>query len=193
MGILSKEAIRLLGFKSVGEGIQISDKVSIYGAERITLGNNIRIDDFAILSAGEGGIIIGNYVHIAFGSSLVGAGKITLSNFSGISSRVSIYSSTDDYSGSFMTNPTVPKEFTNSIDGDVFLGEHVIIGSGSVVLPGTTLDMGAAIGALSMVNKNCESCWIYFGAPIRKVKKRKSNFLEYEKKLLSMFNFIGKS
>lgn len=36
-------------------------KASIYSAQKISIGNNVRIDDFVILS---GRILIGNYVHI---------------------------------------------------------------------------------------------------------------------------------
>lgn len=105
----------------------ISDKASIYGASRIKIGSNVRIDDFCVLSAGEGGIDIGNYVHIAVFALLIGAGKITVSDFAGVSSRVSIYSSNDDYTGKFLTNPMVPAEYTNVTHADVTLAKHVII------------------------------------------------------------------
>lgn len=52
---------------------------------------------------------IGNYIHIAVYSSLIGSGRITLMDYSNISSRVSIYSSNDDYSGNYMSNPMVPE------------------------------------------------------------------------------------
>ena len=117
-----------------------------FTTQPISVGNNVRVDDFCVLAAGVGGINIGDYVHIAVGCSLIGAGKITLSDFSGLSSRVAIYSSTDDYSGATMTNPTVPSKYTGVINADVFLGKHVIIGSGSVILPGITLEVGAAVG-----------------------------------------------
>ena len=39
---------------------------------------NSRIDDFCVLSAGEGGIEIGDYVHVAVFCMLIGAGKIKL-------------------------------------------------------------------------------------------------------------------
>ena len=97
MAVLSREAIVALGFASVGENVQISDRASFYGLSRMALGNNIRIDDFCVLSAGDGGITVGDYVHIAVYSSLIGAGRITLSDFCNISSRVAIYSSNDDY------------------------------------------------------------------------------------------------
>lgn len=183
--MLSREAIERMGFASVGDNVQISDRASFYGSARITLGSNVRIDDFCVLSAGIGGISIGQHVHIAVYSSLIGAGKITLSDFCNISSRVSIYSSNDDYSGATMTNPTVPSEYTGVTHADVLLGKHVIVGSGSVILPGVTLEDGVAVGALSLVNRNCEAFGIYAGNPARRVKERKRDLLELEQQLMA--------
>ena len=185
MAILSREAVETLGFSSVGENVQISDRATFYGLSRIALASNIRIDDFCVLSAGAGGIIIGNHVHIAVGASLIGAGKITLCDFAGISSRASIYSSNDDYSGVAMTGPTLPNEFTNVRHADVFVGKHVVVGSGSVILPGTTLEEGVAIGALSLVHKRCEAFGIYAGNPARRIKERKRDLLELEKRFIT--------
>lgn len=183
--MLNRKELALLGFQSVGDNVQISDRASFYGASRISIGNNTRIDDFCILSAGEGGIFIAEHVHIAVFSSLIGAGKITISDFCNISSRVSMYSSNDDYSGVCMTNPTVPVKYTNVAHADVFLGRHVIVGSGSVVLPGVTLEEGVAVGALSLVNRNCEAFGIYAGNPARRIKERKRDLLELEKQFLA--------
>lgn len=185
MGVLSPEDIEKLGFASVGHNIQISDRASFYGANRISLGNNVRIDDFCVLAAGIGGIELGKYIHIAIGSSLVGAGKITLSDFSGLSSRVSIYSSSDDYSGATMTNPTVPTKYKGVTNADVYLGKHAIIGCGSIILPGVTLEDGVAVGALSMVTKNCKAFGIYAGNPARRISERKRDLIELEHRLLA--------
>ena len=183
MAMLSREALEAVGFAAVGDNVQISDRASFYGASRIHLGSNVRIDDFCVLSAGIGGICIGNNIHIAVYSSLIGAGRITLSDFCNLSSRVSIYSSSDDYSGASMTNPTIPTEYTSVTHADVFCGKHVIVGSGSVILPGVILAEGVAIGALSLVNRDCDSFGIYAGNPARRVKERKRDLLELEQKL----------
>jgi galactoside O-acetyltransferase len=137
-----------------------------------------------VLSAGKGGIEVGSYIHIAVYTSLIGAGKIVLRDFSNISSRVAIYSSNDDYSGNSMTNPMVPDEFTNVNHADVIIGRHVIIGSGSVILPGVNLKEGAAIGALSLVAKDCEAYGIYSGVPARKIKERARDLLKLEQAFL---------
>ena len=185
MAMLSRDALEALGFAAVGQNVQISDRASFYGASRIHLGSHVRIDDFCVLAAGVGGIVLGSYVHIAVGATLIGAGKITLSDFSGLSSRVSIYSSSDDYSGAAMTNTTVPREYTAVSHGDVHLGKHVIVGSGSVILPNVTLEEGVAIGALSLVHKNCEAFGIYTGNPARRISARKRDLLEMELRLMA--------
>jgi len=183
--MLTREQIIALGFAEVGEDVQISEWARFYGASRIRIGNHVRIDDFCILSAGEGGIVIGNYVHIAPFCSLIGQGRIELSDFAGLSSRVAIYSSSDDYSGMSLTNPTVPPELRNVQHAPVFLGRHVIVGSGTVILPGVTLEEGVAVGALSLIRKNCSAFGVYFGVPARRVSDRSRKLLELEAKVQS--------
>lgn len=185
MGYLSRKQIEEMGFKHVGNNPKLSDKASYYNCPSISIGDNVRIDDFSVISAGRGGIELENHIHIAVQSLLIGSGKIIMRDFSGLSSRVSIYSSSDDYSGAFLTNPTVPEEFTNVLHADVTIGRHVIIGSGSVILPGVELMEGAAVGALSLVTRSCEAFGIYFGTPAKLIKKRRRDLLELERQLIS--------
>jgi galactoside O-acetyltransferase len=184
MAALDRQTIENMGFASVGNNILISEKASFHNCKNISLGNNCRIDDFCVISAGKNGVTIGNNVHIAVYTSLIGSGNITLSDFSNLSSRVAIYSSSDDYSGATMTNPTVPSEYTGVIHKDVYLGKHVIVGSGSVILPGVRLEEGVAIGALSPVTKSCKAFGIYAGNPAKFIKARKRDLLELEKHFL---------
>lgn len=183
MAWLTREQIKEMGFAGFGEKVFLSDKASYYNCANIRIGNNVRIDDFCVLSAGKGGIILGDYIHISVHCSILGQGKVELADFSGLSSRVGVYSSNDDYSGATLTNPTVPAIYSGVTHADVFLAKHVIVGSGSVVLPGVTLHEGAAVGALSLVNKDCEPFGIYSGVPAKRVMKRKTNLLELEKRL----------
>ena len=57
MGFYSREQLEKIGFKFLGNNVLISDKTSIYSPENISIGNNVRVDDFSILSAGEGTLI----------------------------------------------------------------------------------------------------------------------------------------
>ncbi|MFC1671424.1 acyltransferase [Spirochaetota bacterium] len=182
MSWLKNEHIQQMNFSSIGKDVMLSEKASFYNCENIRIGDNVRVDDFCVLSAGDGGIDIGNNIHIGVFSALIGGGNILLCDFCGLSSRVVIYSSNEDYSGVAMTNPTIPAEFKNVQHLDVKVGRHVIIGTGSIILPGVTLEEGVAVGALSLVKNNCHAFGIYIGAPAKQTGERKRDLLELEKK-----------
>ncbi len=192
MSFYSDAELRALGLGGFGQRVMVSKKCSIYGAERIVIGNDVRIDDFCVLSAGEGGVKIGSFVHIAIFSSLIGRGSIEVADFANISSRVSIYSSNDDYSGEHMTNPTIPEEYKGVVHRPVKIGRHAIIGSGSIVLPGVCIQDGAAIGALSLINSDCEAFGVYAGIPAIRKSERKRDLLTLERQFLASQAGSGK-
>lgn len=141
----------------------------------------MRIDDFCILS---GKIIIGDNVHIAAYTALYGGTEgIYIDDFANISSRVSIYSVSDDYSGESMTNPTISDSYKNVISLPVKIGRHVIIGSTSVILPGVVLKDGSSFGAFSFINHDSEEWSINAGIPFKKLRDRSKRILEIEQRL----------
>lgn len=180
---LTKEQIQQLGFKSVGINVLISDKASIYSPRNIEIGDNVRIDDFCIISPSTS-LKIGNYVHIACYSSIIGAGEIIIEDYCGLSGRVSIYSSNDDYTGLYMTNPMVPKEYTKVTHGPVIIKKHSIIGAGSVVLPNTIVNEGVSVGSLSLLNGEYTEFSVYSGVPAKKIRDRQKRLLKYEQLII---------
>ena len=58
----SKDELFTLGIKSVGSNVLISRYAQLYNPEQLRIGNNVRIDDFCLLS---GTINLGSYVHIS--------------------------------------------------------------------------------------------------------------------------------
>lgn len=167
-----------LGLASLGKNVLLSRKVSIYGAAQISIGNNVRIDDFCILS---GKLSIGNYVHIAAYTALYGGDKgIIIQDFAGLSSKTTVYSATDDYSGETMTNPMIPDKYKNIQSEEVRIERHVLIGSGCVVLPGVVLKEGSAFGSMTLINRSSEPWSINVGIPFKKVKDRSKNLLNLE-------------
>ena len=183
MAFLADEAIAALGFARVGRDVKISDRVSLYHPERISIADHVRIDDFCILAAGDGGIDIGSYVHIGCYATLIGREQIVLRDFAGLSERVSVYSSSEDDSGACLTNPTVPDAYRKPVHGRVLLERHVIVGAGSVILPGVTLGLAASVGALTLVASDLEPFGMYLGVPARKIGTRRQDLLELEKRL----------
>lgn len=176
----SESELAELGLAGVGENVRVSRYARMYGAGRISIGNNSRIDDFCVLSAGEGGISIGSYVHIAVMVTLIGSGRITIGDFVGLSGRVSVYSSTDDFSGDVMTGPMVPPDYRRFDSRPVIIGRHAIVGTGSVILPGVEIGEGAAIGALSLVKTHVDEFTVVAGVPAVRVKARSRALLETE-------------
>lgn len=178
----SENELKELGLKCYGSNVKISRKASIYRASEIELGNNVRIDDFCFLL---GKIIVGNNVHIAPFSNIVGGNAgVVMEDFSGVSSRVSIYAVSDDYSGAAMTNPTVPEQYTNVKEAKVIIKRHAIIGATSVVLPGVVVEEGSSCGSMCLINKSTEPWSVYVGAPCKKIADRKKDLLELEKSYL---------
>jgi galactoside O-acetyltransferase len=188
MSFLSEAELKKIGFKGLGKNVKISDKASIYNPINITIRNNVRIDDFCVLSAGVGGIEIGDHVHIGCYSSLIGRGRIIFEDFSGVGGKVSIYTNDDDYDGNYMCHPTIPDKFKNTRVAEVILKKHSVVATGCVILPGVTIGEGAYIGAMSLVKKDCESFWIYAGVPAKKIRKRQQRILELERAVLKYFS-----
>jgi acetyltransferase-like isoleucine patch superfamily enzyme len=182
---LSKNELQKIGFKSFGENVLISDKCSIYSPQNIEIGSNVRIDDFVILSPSTS-LKIGNYVHIACYTSIIGVGEIILEDFVGISGRVSIYSSSDDYTGMSMTNPMIPNEFKKVVSGKIHIKKHSIVGTGSVVLPNVIIGMGCSIYAQTLIKSDCDDLCVYSGNPSKLIGKRLKKFLDYEKKFIGI-------
>ncbi len=179
----TQKELTQIGFKNIGGGVLISKKASIYNAERISIGNHVRIDDFCILS---GNIDIGNYVHISAAVLLfAGDEGIRIQDFSGISSRSAIYAVSDDYSGHAMTNPTVPENYRNVTGGTVTLERHVLIGTGCTILPNVTIGEGTSVGSMSLVNASLTPWGIYVGIPCRYIKERSKDLLVLEEQLLA--------
>ena len=180
---LTPSEVANLGLASSGVDVQISRDARLYGASRISIGNHVRIDAFTLISAGAA-VTIGDYVHIAPFCSLSGSGGIIMEDFCGLSGRVSIYTSSDDYSGRTLTNPTVPPEFKDVTSAQVRLGRHVIIGAGTVLLPGASIGEGSAVGALSLVTTPLPEWKIFTGNPVRLVGRRRRDLLALKDRFL---------
>lgn len=179
---MSKEELAKIGFKSVGENVLLSKNAKVYGAEHMTIGDNVRIDDFCILSRK---VDIGSNVHIAAYSAMYGGeAGIKIDDFANISSRVCVYALSDDFSGRTMTSPMVPDKYKDVFNNPVYIGRHVIIGTGSTILPGVRLNEGAVVGAMTLVKQDVEEWTTVVGIPAKKIKDRERGLLELEKEFL---------
>jgi len=176
---LTEREVSQIGLKSVGDGVQISRHAHFYNPQNISIGPLSRIDDFCLVSAGREGIEIGRNVHVSAYTSMVGNAKITLEDYSGLSNKVSVFSSSDDFTNG-MSNPTVPDEYRRLIDLPVTLKRHALVGANSVLLPGSYVGEGTSVGAHSVVRKKLLDWMVYSGNPLRKISERSKIILELE-------------
>ncbi|MBR3834086.1 MAG: acyltransferase [Lachnospiraceae bacterium] len=176
----SEDELKALGLKSYGENVYIGRHVILYSPEKLEIGNNVRIDDFSILS---GNIRLGNYIHISHFCGLYGGDKgIVMEDYSGLSSKVTVYGVSDDYSGNSMTNPMIPAEYKPfSTQEKVEIKKHAIVGAGSIILPGVIVGEGSSIGSMSLCIRDTEPWSINVGIPAKKIKERSKELLILEK------------
>lgn len=169
------QEIQNIGFKGVGDNVFISRNANFYSPQTISIGHDVRIDDFCILS---GHIELGSYIHISAYSAIYGKYGITLKDYSGLSPRVTIFSAMDDFSGHFLINP-MAGEHTNVTGGIVTIEKFVQVGAGTIIFPNVVIGEGSVIGALSLVNRSVSEWGVFAGVPVRKLKDRSKNLLDF--------------
>lgn len=183
MAFLERTQLEMMGFKSLGINVRISDKASIYNADQIEIGDFSRIDDFCVIS---GKVTIGRNVHIAVLCNVAGGEKgITFEDFSGLAYGCHVFTQSDDYGGDTLTNPTVPDKYKREIKKAIVIGRHSIVGTNSLIFPGVVLAEGTSVGAHSMITKSTEEWSVYFGNPAKRIKARKKGLLELEAEYLA--------
>lgn len=170
----TEEELKGLGLKAYGDNVLISRNAKFYGAGNISIGNNVRIDDFCILS---GHITIGSNIHIGAYVALYGADGIILEDYTGISARSTIYSAMDDFSGDHLIGPIHPEGTTKVAGGPVTLRRYSQLGAHCLIFPKVEIGEGCIIGACSMVRHNTEAWTIYVGMPAQKLKERSRGLL----------------
>jgi galactoside O-acetyltransferase len=158
--------------KYCGKNVIIGKTVRIRKPEDCIIGDNTIIDDFAYISCA---IEIGKNCHIASHVSISGGkGKFKMGDYSTLSSHVSIHCASSDYTQTSLDLPSVPEEeqYGGFVE-DIELGNYVVIGSHSVILPGVRIPDKVACGAYTLLNKKqYEELSLYVGIPSKFLKKR---------------------
>lgn len=164
---------------------KIYDWAKIVNQDNFSIGDFSQIDDFVFLNAGEE-TKIGRFVHISSFCSVSGGGKFYMDDFSGFSAGVRVITGSDDFTNGFLTNPTVPSDYTNVKRATVHIGKHAIIGTNVIIFPGVTIGAGAAVGAGCIIRKNLDPWTVYVGPDCKPLKSRdEKSILALEAKLKS--------
>jgi acetyltransferase-like isoleucine patch superfamily enzyme len=148
MTFCANEELENRGF-TYGNDVRISRLAQFYNC-KLVLGNNVRIDDFAII---KGHVEIGSNVHIGAGCIIGGIdGSVCIGNNVGISNHVSIYTGTEDFLSQKRGNPTMDDVDRDVICGPVTIGDDCIVGTGTIILPNSVVGSRVSISARCIIN-----------------------------------------
>ena len=156
----------------LGADCTIHPTVEIFGAEHLRIGDGVRIDCFAVISAGPGTVSIGGHTHIAAGVYIYGGGGVDIGARSKLSPLVTILSQTDDFTDGSLAGPLAPHALRHVISAPVVLERHALVGAGCVLLPGVTVGFGASVGAQSLVREDVPAHAVVAGVPARVIGTR---------------------
>jgi acetyltransferase-like isoleucine patch superfamily enzyme len=181
-------------FRQTGSGIIIGKGVAVRHPGRISLGNQVAIDDYVLLDAsgaGADGVRLGNQVIVSRNCIIQGkGGSVDIGDKTDIGANTLITSANGIY-----LEPSVliagncyiggSRYHTERLDqpimeqgwysrGPVRIGTGTWLGAGVVVLDGVQIGKGCIIGAGSLVTRDLPDYVIAFGTPAQIVRSRKS-------------------
>ena len=155
----------LLG--KLGKGSYIRTRVRILGnPKRLRIGNKFKIYENCIIAIGKAEIEIGDNGFIGVGTYINASfGKIKIGNGVAIAPFCKLFT----YSHHYSEDKGIRESFYSK---DIVIGNDVLIGSNSVILPGVTIGNSSIIAAGSVVIRDVESNTIVGGIPAKMIKSR---------------------
>lgn len=153
--------------KYCGNDVIIGKTVRIRRPQEVIIGDHVIIDDFSYIPCA---LEIGSYTHIGASCSMIGGcGKITIGSFVNIAPSCQLVTASNDYKGGGLVGPAIPAEFAGEvIVKPVTIGDHVLLGCNTTVLPGAVLPEGMAAGAFSLITEQEYMEWaLYVGIPAK--------------------------
>lgn len=178
------EELRDINFRYLGSNVKIKKNVGMFFCENISIHDNVRIDDFSIIVGTGKGLVIESNVHFSAKAYLVCYGGIEIRSYCTFGPNVSIFSASDDYTEGFLSNGTVDDKYKKLDVNKVKIGNGSIIGANSSLLPGSSMGMGASLGAHSLLKCNVLDYEIYAGVPAKKIGKKNT----FSSEILNLFD-----
>jgi len=151
--------------------VRIHESCVLIDCENISIGENVRLDPFCILTV-RSHLTIGSHVHISGHVAIVGVAAVSIGDFAALSHGVKLLTASDDFDGAGIGGPMVPEIHRQVTIGPIAIGRHAIVGTNAVILPGVTVGEGATIGALSLAKDDIEAWTVNAGAPARAIGTR---------------------
>lgn len=165
------EGVKLLlsggGNIQIGSYCKIGNEIELEATAggSLVLGDNCLMQGRSRMSAEEGRIQFGNFVSVGSGFFAICSEKapVIVGNDCMLSKDVTLLS-TDSHS---IIDLNLKKNLSPEKDAEVQIGEHVWIGKGAVIMPGTRIEKGSIVGALSLVKGSFEGNTTIAGNPAK--------------------------
>jgi len=192
LGLLLRSKLYPLLFKKVGTNVNFGIDIAIRHPGKITIGDNVVIDDHcvldakgtdnrgivigngvflgrnSILSCKNGDIVLGDNVNIGFNSEVFSASRVTLERNALVAAYCYFIGGDHD----FQSADVSVLDQSRSSRG-ITIGEGVWLGAGVKVLDGIRIAEHSIIGANAVVNRDIPAYSIAVGVPAKVIRKRK--------------------
>lgn len=144
----------------------IGDKVKIHISAngKIILEKGVYLDDYTVIDACGGTIVVSNGTYINTRSNIVSMKQIYIGSDCMFGSNVSIYDHDHDFSKGVREGK---KQYVTEI---VKIEKNVWLGTGCVVVKGITIGNNSVVGANGVVTKSLEANGVYAGNPVKKIR-----------------------
>jgi acetyltransferase-like isoleucine patch superfamily enzyme len=149
------------GKKSV---IYRSVRKDIVPFNTFVMGSYSVIEDYAIINNAVGDIVIGNHTRIGVGNTIIG--PVTIGNKVNLAQNVVVSGLNHNFGD---INQTIVEQGVNT--KKIVIHDDVWIGANSVVLAGVTIGEHVVVGGGSVVTKDISPYSVAMGNPARVVKK----------------------
>jgi len=190
-GLFLRNKFYRLLLQNIGKGTFFGKGLVLRCPGRISIGNQVMIDDYGVLDAkginskidlGDQ-ILVGRNCNFNCNNSTIRMGKfLSIGPFCLISSRsqieigsyVLIGAGTQIIAGGHSyDDPDKPIIFQKRVSRGILIEDNVWIGSSCVIIDGVTIGKNSIIGAGSVVTKSIPTFSIVLGNPARVIQKRK--------------------
>lgn len=155
----------MIALGHIGKGSFVRSGVRIIGnPRRVYIGEQFKIYQRVVIAVGKGEVKIGNSGLIGVGT-YINCGKdiLTIGDNVAIAPYCKIFTNSHHYA-----KDKLSVECYDS--GNVTIGDNVLIGTGTVILPNVKIGSGSVIGACSLINKDIEPNSIVAGIPARFIR-----------------------
>ncbi len=192
-GIALRRLYYRRAFRRCGKNLFIDVGVSISGAEFISVGDNVHIDQYCVIATGQeltgqierkangsydftdGEIVIGNDVHIVQFCIIMGYGGVRIENNCVLSANSKIYSLTNtayDLKNKSRVISLMPYAQANFLLSPVVLKSNVWLGLNTIVMPGVTVNKNSFSVSNSVLLDSFPENSYVAGQPAKRIRER---------------------